>query len=920
MATALLSTVTIGVASISTSAESYSESYKYFKATGGSYTITNPTAAAQGVTLGVKPTAANGTVDLSFNGAGCLYNFDKKNYWGGEFHYKMADPTAAQAVVTTYRSTSDQEYSISFITTADGTYVSLTDDVVFQGNVPYANGAATPMTLDLTEDCATLSDMVIGFRPTSTPTNPTAYSTTEMFKGGSAFHSFNLLDADTLTAEAENAGFYADRYTKEWVEQLCWDMSYGSAIMEISFVGVADADVGASIAIWTMNGYDYQAYVSGGYNAGTNAIQRQMFDYNNLFVQKSKNVNFESSNGTTINGFPQLWEVWTPTTESGRAEINVDTSKEYTYLAKDAQMISYADASFTTQKAAGSTGNNMLAGGYHIFRPGLVNPVVYYKSDRYAWAGRFNVMVKMTVTIDGGDEQVIYVPDNKYFRLTDIEELSDLGCLSATWVSGSGNFYTAGTTFSATDTIKVHNEWDFKMAITTSAHTESTVPAVAATCTKTGTAEATICSVCGTVLSGGEPVAAKGHEYGEATYDWADDYSTCTAKATCVDDATHTIEETAIATSSVTQDAACEKDELSTLTATFTNGAFEEQTKENVKTGDATGHAYGEASYEWTDVTSCKATMVCANDETHVKTETATGDAITSAVTQDKDCGHDEITTYTATFENEDFVEQKKEVVTELKDDSNCTYGEVTYTWAEDDSTCTASRTCTVNATHIDSETVEVVKTVTQDKDCEKDELSTLTATFTKSGFDAQTKANVKTDDATGHAYGEVAYTWSEDNTTCTATRTCANDEEHVETETVTAVKTVTQEATTSQVELSKFEATFENEAFAKQTKENVQTGDMLPESSEPDSSEPESSEPESSEPESSEPESSSSESSKPESSKPESSAPESSSSAAGGFMDTLSGCFGSVRSLGGVMLLLAVAGAVVAIKRRKEN
>ncbi len=511
MATALLGTMAIGVASISASAATYSESNNYFTATGGSYTLTNPTAAAQGVKLGVKPTEANGTVDLSFNAAGRLYNFDKKNYWGGEFHYKMEDPTAAKAVVTTYRSTSDQDYSISFITTAEGTYVSLTDDFTFKNGVPYANGAATPMTMDWTEDCATLADMVIGFRPTSDPTKPTAYSTTEMFKGDSAYRAFNLLDANTLTAEAVDAGFYADRYTKEWVEQLCWDMSYGAAIMEISFVGVADAEAGAEISIWTMNGYDYQAYVQGGYNAGTNAIQRKEFDYDNLFVQKSKDVKFESSNGTSINGFPQLWEVWTPTTETGRAEINVDTSKEYTYLAKDAQIISYADASFTTQKASGSTGNNMLAGGYHIFRPGLVNPVVYYKSLSHAWAGRFNVLVKMTVTINDGDEKVIYVPDNKEFRLTDIEELSELGCLSAKWVSGSGGYYTAGTTFSATDTIKVHNEWDFKMAITTTEHTESKVDGVAAGCTTVGKAEATVCSVCEKVVSGGELVAAKGH-------------------------------------------------------------------------------------------------------------------------------------------------------------------------------------------------------------------------------------------------------------------------------------------------------------------------------------------------------------------------------------------------------------------------
>ena len=802
MATALLGILTIGVATITAGAESYSESNNYFKTTGGTYTITNPTAAAQGVKLGVNPTEANGTVDLLFNGAGCLYNFDKKNYWGGEFHYKMADPTAVDAVMVTYRSTSDQDYSISFITTADGTYVSLTDDVTFQGNVPYANGAATPMTLDFTEDCATLSDMVIGFRPTTDPTQPTAYSTTEMFKGGSKSRTFNLLNSETMLAEAEDAGFYADRYTQAWIEQLCWDMSYSSAIMEISFVGVSDVEAGASIAIWTMNGFDYQAYVSGGYNPATNAIQRQQFDYNNLFVQKSKDVKFESSNGTTINGFPQLWEVWTPTTETGRAEINVDASKEYTYLAKDAMMYSYADPSLASSKTSGTTGNNMLSSGYHIFRPGLASPVVYYKSTNHAWAGRFNSTIKMTVTINGGAEQVIYVPDNKEFRLTDIPELSELGCLSATWVSGSGNFYTPGTEFKGTDTIKVHNEFNFKMVITTTEHTESTVAAVEATCTKIGKAEAKVCSVCEKVLSGGELVAAEGHAVDEVSYVWAGDNSTCTATAICANDNTHKVEEIATAISSVTQVKNCENDEISTYTATFKNTVFATQTKENIKTGDAIGHVYGDASYVWADdASSCKATIVCANDASHVVEETATGDAIVSEVTQNKDCTQDEITTYTASFTNDKFVAQAKKVVTAEKDTTNCTYG-------------------------------------------------------------------------------EVSYVWSDDNTTCTATRICSNNEEHVETETVTATKTVTQEATISQVELSKFEAAFANEAFAKQTKENVQTGDMLVESSTPDSS-----------------------------------TSESDSSAAG------SGCFGSISALSGVAVVLMAAGAImVAVKRRKED
>ena len=49
---------------------------------------------------------------------------------------------------------------------------------------------------------------------------------------------------------------------------------------------------------------------------------------------------------------------------------------------------------------------------------------------------------------------------------------------------------------------------------------------------------------------------------------------------------------------------------------------------------------------------------------------------------------------------------------------------------------------------------------------------------------------------ALGHDWGEPTYTWSDDNTTVTATRVCGNDAEHIETETVNVTSEVTTAAT----------------------------------------------------------------------------------------------------------------------------
>ena len=111
-------------------------------------------------------------------------------------------------------------------------------------------------------------------------------------------------------------------------------------------------------------------------------------------------------------------------------------------------------------------------------------------------------------------------------------------------------------------------------------------------------------------------VLAGVHDWGEVSYTWSNDNSTVTATRTCKNDATHVETGTVYTTSAVTKDPTCVDKGETTYTATFTNTAFETQTK-TIETGNATGHTYGEPTWNWNGTESATATFVCEkNDDT----------------------------------------------------------------------------------------------------------------------------------------------------------------------------------------------------------------------------------------------------------------------------------------------------------------
>lgn len=312
-------------------------------------------------------------------------------------------------------------------------------------------------------------------------------------------------------------------------------------------------------------------------------------------------------------------------------------------------------------------------------------------------------------------------------------------------------------------------------------------------------------------------INALGHKYGEVTYTWnqTDNGYTCTASRVCENDSSHGETETVEASMEVTKAPTCEEEGEKVYTAVFTNEAFETQTQ-TVKTG-ALGHRFGDVSYEWTKTDkgyTCTASAVCDVDS-YTATETVEAAA---EVTKAPTCEEKGEETYTAVFTNPAFETQTQTV--EIGALGHL-YGEASYKWTKTDKgyTCTATRICQNDNTHVDKEAVAAAVEVAKAATCEEKGEETYTAVFTNKAFKTQTKT-VETD-ALGHLYGEVSYKWTKEDKgySCTASRVCENDKNHVEKETVTAAYKVITKATSDKAGEGLYTAAFKNAAFEEQSK-----------------------------------------------------------------------------------------------------
>ena len=327
------------------------------------------------------------------------------------------------------------------------------------------------------------------------------------------------------------------------------------------------------------------------------------------------------------------------------------------------------------------------------------------------------------------------------------------------------------------------------------------------------------------------------HNYGEPTWSWNNDF-TASAVFTCTDDDGHTQTVPATVTDEVTTEPTCDKEGLRTYTAkvTFEGKDYTDTKTEPVPakghtltaveavpatcetagvkahwkcevcgklfsdaegntettleklTIPATGHAYGAPVWKWNDDFTASATFTCGNDASHVETVNAT---ITNEVTTEATCKVDGVRTYTAkvTFEGKEYTDTK----TETLPATGHAYGAPVWKW-NDDFTASATFTCGNDASHVETVNATVTNEVTTEATCKADGVRTYTAKVT---FEGKEYTDTKTEviPATGHAYGEPVWSWT-DGFEATATFTCGNDDSHVETVNAAVTNEVTTEAT----------------------------------------------------------------------------------------------------------------------------
>ena len=114
-------------------------------------------------------------------------------------------------------------------------------------------------------------------------------------------------------------------------------------------------------------------------------------------------------------------------------------------------------------------------------------------------------------------------------------------------------------------------------------------------------------------------------------------------------------------------------------------------------------------------------------------------------------------------------------------------WGNISYTWAEDNKSVTAKRICQNDASHFETETVNASSQITKDATCiAKGEMTYTGSAFENEDFEAQTKKEEIAVDPDAHDWGDWVVTKKATKKKAgLKTRTCKNDPTHVETEVI---------------------------------------------------------------------------------------------------------------------------------------
>ena len=235
-----------------------------------------------------------------------------------------------------------------------------------------------------------------------------------------------------------------------------------------------------------------------------------------------------------------------------------------------------------------------------------------------------------------------------------------------------------------------------------------------------------------------------------------------------------------------------------------------------------TEHDWVEAEYTWAeDGSSCAAERVCKNDGNHKETVNA---KVTSKVVKEATCEEEGETEYTANFDV-DWAEKQTKTLADI-DEKGHDWGEAEYTWAEDGSSCVATRVCKNDENHKETaEATEIKSATTKEPACEEKGETTYTATFGVDWAEEQTKTIADIDEK-GHNWGEAGYNWAADGSSCAATRVCKNDRNHKETVNAKVTSRTAKEATCEEKGETEYTATFDVDWAEKQTKTLADMGE----------------------------------------------------------------------------------------------
>ena len=291
------------------------------------------------------------------------------------------------------------------------------------------------------------------------------------------------------------------------------------------------------------------------------------------------------------------------------------------------------------------------------------------------------------------------------------------------------------------------------------------------------------------------------HEYENIEYTWNNDNTECTAHAVCKN-CGQEADETADATSEVTQKQTCELPEKTVYTATFNNDIFETQKKE-VQTKNALGHTPKEDDGDCTTAITC---VRCDYVFVAAKTHNFGGEMQKDATGHWKVCQNENCAKINKEAHTPDIAEPTEDQDQKCKECGYILANKIghqhklhlEYREAK-------AATCT-------EEGNKAYYICTEDQHCFADK-------------DAENPVNYSdmVIPKTEHDYADPVYTWSNDNTTCTATISCKTCQKVVESEKAQMTSEVTQKQSCTEPEITIYTATFNNAAFAVQKKE-VQT------------------------------------------------------------------------------------------------